>query len=800
MKKSATTAIAAVPKFSIDGIFEDELRGSIYNMAESEMPTVHISEGTRLLGAAAVRKANDDGETAEWQFSWKLPVTLFDRQAHRLQIYCGDESTEVAFIGDPAILIETAANMGFREPIEVAHDTAMRSRVDALRKQTDTLQALLSGNAAAPGRMARRAPLDLMERYSSLLPDAIRKRPGGRDFIWFGVINYTFRIQRPQHLVQELADAGHRMFYVSINFELADEAGRFRIEQMPHHGVFLLKLRVAGQPPKNIYGGFTDAQIADIQTSLDEALTLLNVTDPIAVVQYPSWHYIAAGIPGATVVHDCLDYVGGFSNVPQEMVDLERELIKHADVVITTAQPLADHVREFRESIVVRNAADVAFFARAARFDRTLPANHRPTIGYFGAIAEWFEVRWIERCAKARPEWDFILIGQTVGANVEPLRALPNVKLLGEQPYRSLPDHLADFDVTIIPFQINDLITCTNPVKMYEYMAAGKPVVASPMPEVINATPLVYIAHDDAEFERQIAKALIEDTPALRRQRYDWAKDHTWSNRARDFMAAVTSVVPKVSVVVLAYNNWQFTNACLHSILSLTDYSNVEIIVVDNASTDGTRENLDRVFSRDPRVKIIHNAENLGFAAGNNIGMRAATGEYIILLNNDTYVTKGWIRDMIRPLMQDRTIGLVGPLTNNIGNEQKIAINYGDMQQMAQVSRRFTRRYLRRCYATHNLAFFCVATRRDVLEKVGLLDEVYGMGFFEDDDYCRRVEQAGFKIVIADDVFVHHHLSASFNALGQDEKQAQMQRNKAIYEQRWGQWRPHVYRDAPGFG
>ncbi|HVB17126.1 MAG TPA: glycosyltransferase, partial [Stellaceae bacterium] len=168
-------------------------------------------------------------------------------------------------------------------------------------------------------------------------------------------------------------------------------------------------------------------------------------------------------------------------------------------------------------------------------------------------------------------------------------------------------------------------------------------------------------------------------------------------------------------------------------------------------------------------------------------------------LNNDTVVTHGWVRDLIRPMQRDPTIGLAGPLTNNIGNEQKIKAGYRSLPEMPEWSRRFTRRHLRETYEVDNLAFFCVAIRRKVLDELGLLDEAYGIGFFEDDDYCRRARQAGFRLVIADDVFVHHHLSVSFDALGSKAADL-MARNRAIFEARWGAWEPHRYRDKPGFG
>ncbi len=124
---------------------------------------------------------------------------------------------------------------------------------------------------------------------------------------------------------------------------------------------------------------------------------------------------------------------------------------------------------------------------------------------------------------------------------------------------------------------------------------------------------------------------------------------------------------------------------------SWSDYPNLEIIVVDNASKDGSPEKLRELERQDERVQVILNDANLGVAGGYNVGLRAARGDYVVLLNNDTFVTRGWVRDLIRPMQRDPRVALTGPLTNNIGNEQKIRIAYRSMAEMHEAARRFVR-------------------------------------------------------------------------------------------------------------
>jgi cellulose synthase/poly-beta-1,6-N-acetylglucosamine synthase-like glycosyltransferase len=145
--------------------------------------------------------------------------------------------------------------------------------------------------------------------------------------------------------------------------------------------------------------------------------------------------------------------------------------------------------------------------------------------------------------------------------------------------------------------------------------------------------------------------------------------------------------------------------------------------VVNNGSTDGTERFLARWSSTRPWTRVVTNRNNLGFAAGNNCGARTATGEYLIFLNNDTFVTDGWVGDLLAHFRRHPKLGLLGPITNRSGNESVIRIQYSNMEQMAVGARSYTAGHRQELTQPHVLHWFCVMTPRVVWEQVGELDE-----------------------------------------------------------------------------
>ena len=154
---------------------------------------------------------------------------------------------------------------------------------------------------------------------------------------------------------------------------------------------------------------------------------------------------------------------------------------------------------------LARNGADFEFF-RGAQSTNLLAGVPGPVIGYFGAIADWIDLDLVSAVAALRPHYSFVLIGQVFGRDMSDLESLPNVYLLGNQRYELIPSFLADFDACTIPFLLNQVTRATDPVKVYEYLSQGKPVIATDMAELAQCGDLIYIGKDPEDFARKIRR------------------------------------------------------------------------------------------------------------------------------------------------------------------------------------------------------------------------------------------------------------------------------------------------------
>jgi GT2 family glycosyltransferase len=253
---------------------------------------------------------------------------------------------------------------------------------------------------------------------------------------------------------------------------------------------------------------------------------------------------------------------------------------------------------------------------------------------------------------------------------------------------------------------------------------------------------------------------------------------------------------PAVSIVVVTRDNLAFLRLCLESVLAFTEPT-LELIVVDNRSSDGTLQYLARLSERNPNVRLISNDSNRGFAAGSNQGAAAARGDVLVLLNDDTAVGRDWLRPLLAHL-EAPDVGMVGPTTNRIGNEAQIDSEYRTWGEFVRFAAERTHAHAGEAFEIPTLTMFCVAMRRALHQRVGPLDERFEVGMLEDDDYSRRVREAGYRLLCADDAFVHHFGETSFGKLVPTGEYARvLAANQARFEEKWKQpWRPYGRRES----
>ncbi len=219
------------------------------------------------------------------------------------------------------------------------------------------------------------------------------------------------------------------------------------------------------------------------------------------------------------------------------------------------------------------------------------------------------------------------------------------------------------------------------------------------------------------------------------------------------------------SVVIPCHNGVALTKACIESLLQQTHCRPCEILLVDNASQDAT-ENL---AAMDPCVRVLRQSRNLGFAGGVNVGIRAAREPFVLVLNNDTQAAPNLLVELHAALAADPRIGAVAPVSNHVKGPALLAIgNRGrDGSERAAIATELASSPVR-SQDVDTLAGLCLLVRRATFAEVGLFDERFGHGNFEDDDFCLRLRLAGCRLVIARRAFLHHEGHATFRALGLD--------------------------------
>jgi glycosyltransferase involved in cell wall biosynthesis len=280
--------------------------------------------------------------------------------------------------------------------------------------------------------------------------------------------------------------------------------------------------------------------------------------DPIVWIYQPEAVEILDQLPASLVLYDCVDEhaaIPYYASSPMRQATLqraERDLMLRADLVITTSQYLYERKREYNpRTFLVHNVADADHFGQAmsdeiALADEITHLPH-PIVGFVGAVSGYkLDVQLLASATRAYPDWQFVFIGP-IGfddqmTDVSMLRKESNVHLMGVKPYQDLPRYMKAFDVCIIPYQINDYTMGVFPIKLFEYLASGRPVVTTNLPAFADYRDVVHVADTREDFVRLLSQAVAQDTASQRKRRLAVARENTWEKRTTQILELIAQV------------------------------------------------------------------------------------------------------------------------------------------------------------------------------------------------------------------------------------------------------------------
>lgn len=353
------------------------------------------------------------------------------------------------------------------------------------------------------------------------------------DLVCFSHLRWDFVFQRPQHLLSRCARERDVLFVEEPIFG----ASTAQVELKQADGVTIVVPRLPD--------GCSPEQVCSLQRQLLDVLLARRMRSPMAL-----WYYTPMALPftrhlqRVATIYDCMDELANFKGAPPLLGQLERELLGRADLVFTGGHSLYEHKRPHHPRVFpFPSSVDVPHFA-AARCSGAEPADQaaiaHPRLGFFGVIDERMDLELLAAVAAARPEWQLVMLGPVVKIDPATLPKLPNIHWLGGKTYKELPRYIAGWDVALLPFACNEATRFISPTKTPEYLAAGKPVVSTPIRDVVRPygeMGLVAIAKDPQEFITAIEGALSERGDSRQQQADGWLShlswDRTWGEMAQ---------------------------------------------------------------------------------------------------------------------------------------------------------------------------------------------------------------------------------------------------------------------------
>jgi len=369
----------------------------------------------------------------------------------------------------------------------------------------------------------------------------------GRDIICVGPVDWDPIWNRSQQLMSRL-DGSNRVLYIeppaTLLSAFKDRSLWFKWWQWLKGPRSKTENIYLYSPPPMLPFGYMYPLVNRLNQRwvllfVDRMAKKLGFKNPIVWTYLPNSLALARGLGPSALVYDCVDEHSEFPGLinKEAVLEMEKDLLAGSDLVFTSAGGLYQSKKPFAETIhLVPNAADVGHFARAdceeTRVPEEIAGISRPLLGFVGVIHDWIDLELIEYVARQRPGWSVAMIGPVgPGINVARLRELPNVHFLGRKDKEDLPGYIKAFDVCLNTFRKNRLTDRVSPLKLYEYLASGRPVVSVEMPGVVEFRDIIEIAGDYDGFLDAVERALTQESEEKKRRRMEIAAENSWENR-----------------------------------------------------------------------------------------------------------------------------------------------------------------------------------------------------------------------------------------------------------------------------
>jgi GT2 family glycosyltransferase/glycosyltransferase involved in cell wall biosynthesis len=474
-----------------------------------------------------------------------------------------------------------------------------------------------------------------------------------------------------------------------------------------------------------------------------------------------------------------------------------RKFLNRCDILVATTQLLAQRMSDFmrQDPELARKADEVIYVPNAVDTDLFDPMRHHqrphdlssgtPTLLYFGSLwGEWFDWELIRQVARQVPGCSINLIG-----DYSPIASLaktlpPNVHFLGPKLQPELPAYLEHCDITLLPFKNDDIGKYVSPLKVFEYTAMDKPVLATHLPD-IQGYPKVFTSDSALDWVRVVRGEIPLESAATNA----FSSANNWYTRCNQLLDSIEAGVHElprdqhISIVILNHNNRGVIERCIDSMLQFRDRYGYEIIVVDNQSSDGSYELLQDRYA--DHILLIRNTRN-GCSSGRNLGIQRANGNLLLFVDSDQWaVSQRWLDTPLTVLERHRNIGAVGWTCgwfdpDMVGGPIAPDLPHGGIEP-AQVYR-------------SDIAYLGsggMLVRREALSGSRSFDEAYDPTCYEDTDLSLQIRDQGYDLAYCPYMNLNH-LPHQTTRYGSDSHWKLVERNGAYFEHKWRKRNPRL--------